>query len=135
MCICKTLCAVPEREREREICVDYIVYLFREILVTVECCLYIIISNKYGNKTCILSMLARQVHVVYAYVNKGLFLTMETMRIICSYIFSLKEVKTFKLSQNSSHCCKQYSQSLLDFTPNVRTNLCAHQAVLCSDKQ
>ena len=48
-------------------------YILREIR-NVECCLYIVISNKYGSKTCMPSVLTRQVHVVYAYMNQGLFL-------------------------------------------------------------
>ena len=52
--------------------------------------LYIVISNKYGNRTCILSMLARQMDVVYAYVNKGLLLNIVPMRKMCSSKFSLK---------------------------------------------
>ena len=54
---------------EREICVNYIVYLLREILVKFECCQYVVISSQYGNQTCMLSVLPRQVHVVYAYMN------------------------------------------------------------------
>ena len=53
---------------------EIIQILLKEIPVKVECCLYIIISDKHGNKTCILSVLARQVHVVYVYMNEGIFL-------------------------------------------------------------
>ena len=73
----------------REITADYVVYLLREILVKVECCLYIVISNKYGNKTCIPLVLARLVHVVYAYMNKVLFLNIVATRKICSYNFCI----------------------------------------------
>ena len=59
--------------------------------LAVECCLYIVISYKFGYKTCILSVLARQVHVVYAYMNQGLFLNIVAMRKICTSKFSLKK--------------------------------------------
>ena len=60
------------------------------MLVKVECCVYIAISNKFDNTTCILSVLARQVHGVYAYMNQGLFLNVVTTRKMCSSKFSLK---------------------------------------------
>ena len=55
-CSSRTLCAVLERD----LC-------GLQILVQVEYCLYVVISNRYGDRVCLLSMLARQVHVVYAY--------------------------------------------------------------------
>ena len=73
-----------------EMCADNIAYLFREILVKVECCLYIVISNEFGNKTCIFSVLAHHVHDVYADENLGLFLDIVCKRRICSSKFSLK---------------------------------------------
>ena len=82
----KTQSAVPETD----ICADYVICLLREIRVKVECCLYIVISNKYDNNTCILSMVVRQVDVVYAYVNQALFLNIvATRKLWCSKI-SLK---------------------------------------------
>ena len=39
----------------------YIVYLLREIPVEAKCCPYIAVSNKHGNKTCILSVHVRHV--------------------------------------------------------------------------
>ena len=76
----KTLCAA----RERGSCADYIVYLLREILVTIECCLCI------GIKACILSVPVHQVHVVCACMNEGLFLNMAATRKKCSSTFFLK---------------------------------------------
>ena len=69
----KTLCAVLERDLCRLHCIS------GEIVVEVECCLYVVICNKYYNITCILSVLARKVHVVFAYMN------------LCSSEFSFKE--------------------------------------------
>ena len=54
--VLKNLCAVLERDLRR-------LHRLRQILVKVECCLYIVISNKYGNRTCRRSLLARQVHL------------------------------------------------------------------------
>ena len=45
---------------------DYIVYLLREILFKEECCLYFVSSINDGNKTCILLVAIRRVHVIYA---------------------------------------------------------------------
>ena len=80
--VLRPLCAVPERKRE--ICANYIVYLLRQTLCNVECCLYII-SNKYGYKDMPSSVLAFHVRVVYAYMNQGLFLnTVPTRKIYSS---------------------------------------------------
>ena len=62
----------------------------REILFKVECYLCIVIFKKYGNKICILSMLARQVHVVYANMNQSLFLNIASTRKMCK--FSTKQL-------------------------------------------
>ena len=50
------------------------------------------IANKHSNKTCIPSALSRQVHVVYDYINQGLFLNIVTTRKMYSSEFSLKEL-------------------------------------------
>ena len=57
-----------------------VVHLLREILAKVECCLYIVTSDRYGNKTHILSVLAHQVHVDYAYMNQRSFTNIVAMR-------------------------------------------------------
>ena len=51
----------------------------------------IVTSDKYGNKTCILSVLARQVHVVYAYMIQGLFLNVVSTRQMYSSEFSFSK--------------------------------------------
>ena len=45
--VLKTLCTVLERNLCRLRCLS----IKRDSSVTVECCLYIVISNKYGDKT------------------------------------------------------------------------------------
>ena len=54
--------------------------------------MYIVFSNRYGNKTCILSVLSRPVYVVYAYMNQGLFLNIVATRKMCNSKFSLKNL-------------------------------------------
>ena len=51
------------------------------MLCKVEYYLYVVITKKYNHKTCIPSvLLARQVDVVYAYMNQGLFLNIVAVR-------------------------------------------------------
>ena len=76
---------------------DHLSYLAREILTRVECCLCITIFNMFGNKACILSMLARQVHVVYAYTNEGMFLNKIVTMKVCSSKYVLKNFCSSKM--------------------------------------
>ena len=67
---------------------DYVLYLLKEILVKVGCFVYIVISKGYDSKTCILSVLDRQVHVAYVFMNHELFLNRVATRKMYSSKFS-----------------------------------------------
>ena len=97
----------------REICGDYIVYLLREILVKVECCLYIVISNKYDNITCILSALAGQVHVVYTDMNQSLFLNIVAKRKCAALAFPWQNPRIIpgaNHSEKSRTLCERFTK-------------------------
>ena len=69
--VLKAPCAMPERD----LCGSH----------------YIGLSVKYGNKTSMISAPTRQVYVIYAYENQGLFLNIVDTRKMCSSKFSFEK--------------------------------------------